>query len=425
MANFSICPDRPVFDTELWVRLSDLPAGAAVVVRAEQADVAGRGWRSAASFVADRAGTVDLRRDAPAAGGYAGIDPMGLIWSLEPGPDAGTPGAPLDPVRVRFTAEVDGVEVAAAQVERAKVAAGLVRTDVSGDGLVGVLYRPAGDQVLPGVLTLGGSEGGLHELDAAVLAAHGYAVLALAYAGLPGVPPTLRDIPLEYFGRAVEHLRGLPGTDPARIAVVGTSKGGEAALLAGATFPAVRGVVSYVGSGLVTQGISQSIVDGSFLEILATPVPNWTYRGQPLPYVPTVVTPQLAALVAAGGPVPLRMAFEPGLTRPEVTAATIPVERINGPVLLISGADDQGPGPAYHDIAAKRLASHHHRAQHIVYPDAGHLIGGPPYAPTTMTTTPGPGIDLEHGGTPAATARARADAWQQTLALLADLPGSD
>jgi hypothetical protein len=68
MTNLSISPDRPVFDTELWVRLSDLPAGAAVVVRAEQADVAGRRWRSAASFVADGAGNVDLRRDAPGSG---------------------------------------------------------------------------------------------------------------------------------------------------------------------------------------------------------------------------------------------------------------------------------------------------------------------------------------------------------------------
>ena len=54
--------------------------------------------------------------------------------------------------------------------------------------------------------------------------------------------------------------------------------------------------------------------------------------GAPLPYVPTVVTPELERLVAEGTPVRLGMAFEPGLTPEVAAAATIPVERINGPV---------------------------------------------------------------------------------------------
>jgi hypothetical protein len=37
-----------------------------------------------------------------------------------------------------------------------------------------------------------------------------------------------------------------------------------------------------------------------------------------------------------------------------VAEATIPVERINGPVLLLSGEDDLGYGPEYHRIAAGR-----------------------------------------------------------------------
>jgi hypothetical protein len=41
----------------------------------------------------------------------------------------------------------------------------------------------------------------------------------------------------------------------------------------------------------MTQGIDQSIFTGSFLDIVTTPVPNWTLDGEPLPYVPNAVTP--------------------------------------------------------------------------------------------------------------------------------------
>lgn len=52
------------------------------------------------------------------------------------------------------------------------------RTEIRDDGLVGVLCARAGDRPAPGVLLLGGSEGGLHERDARALAAEGFTVLA-------------------------------------------------------------------------------------------------------------------------------------------------------------------------------------------------------------------------------------------------------
>jgi hypothetical protein len=42
---------------------------------------------------------------------------------------------------------------------------------------------------------------------APLLALHGYATLALAYFGLPGLPRGLVNIPLEYFGKAIAHVR--------------------------------------------------------------------------------------------------------------------------------------------------------------------------------------------------------------------------
>jgi dienelactone hydrolase len=203
---------------------------------------------------------------------------------------------------------------------------------------------------------------------------------------------------------------------------MGGSKGGEAALLIAATFPQVRAAISVVGSGLVTQGIGQDVLTGSLLEILSTPVANWTYQGRALPYLPNIVTPELTAAVAAGEPVALRMAFAPGLAHTDLlVAATIPVERIRGAVLLVSSEDDAGYGAAFHEVAARRLAAYNHPYawKHIVYEGAGHHIAKPPYGPTTNFLSPGPGVRFRGGGTPAGNARARAGAWHETLRFLA------
>lgn len=416
-----ITPERPCLDTVLRISLRGLPPGSEMTLRACQADPHGRLWQSAATFTAAADGTVDLTRDAPVSGSYRHADPMGLVWSMTPaGAAAAGPTDVLAPTCLDVTATAGGVPVAAASRDRLRVPDGLRRIEVADHGLAGVLYAADGPP-RPGVLLLGGTEGGLHDDDAALLAAHGYAVLALAYYGVPGLPATLQRIPLEYFGLAVDYLRGCHRVRAHQIAAIGASKGGEAALLAAATFPGITAVVSVVGSGAITQGISQDVLTGSFLDIMATPVACWTYQDRDLPYLPNVVTPELERLVSTGTPVPLRLAFEPALSNAKlVSAATIPAEQINGPVLLISSTDDQGYGPAFHAIAARRLTSrsHQHRWQHLLHPHAGHLIAAPPYRPATTTHTPGPGITFHHGGTPEANAHACAAAWQQILRFL-------
>jgi pimeloyl-ACP methyl ester carboxylesterase len=169
------------------------------------------------------------------------------------------------------------------------------------------------------VLVLAGSEGGLHESTAALLASHGQALLALAYFRAPGLPRQLTGIPLEYFARAIAWLRTQPEADSDRILVAGHSRGGELALLLGATYPAtVNGVIALVPSSKVEAGLTANGRE--------TPESAWTQHGRPLPSMP------------------------------------IPVERIDGPVLLVSGTDDRlWPSSDATDAITTRLHQARHR----------------------------------------------------------------
>ncbi|GAA1308280.1 acyl-CoA thioesterase/bile acid-CoA:amino acid N-acyltransferase family protein [Saccharothrix xinjiangensis] len=395
MADILVDPISAPLDTALDIRVVGLDPDRVVTVRASAGDRAAE-----AEFRADERGVVDLTRHAPISGDYSGVDPMGLFWSMAP-----TGAEPRDAAVV----EVDGV--GRAEVGRLTVPEGVKRTEVREDGLVGVLFEPVDGGPHPGVVVLGGSEGGLHELDAALLAGHGFAALALAYFGVEGVPADLVEIPLEYFAPALDLLGD-------RVGLVGGSRGGELALLLGATFPQVKAVVSVVGSGVVTQGIGPGHRLLQKLEHEAAP---WTSGGRPLPYLPYSLPAELRSGVVDGEPVPLRLAFDLTDGVPEDTE--IPVERVNGGVLLLSAGDDRSwPCAELSEVAHQRLKSHDHpfRYEHVVYPGAGHLIAGPPHRPTTDVVVPGPGVRFATGGTPAATAAARADAWRRTIEFFSD-----
>ena len=79
-----ITPEHPALDTELSIRVSELPPACRVTLHAHSIDTAGQAWTSRAAFIADRDGLVDLCRDTPAAGSYRVADPMGLVWSMLP-----------------------------------------------------------------------------------------------------------------------------------------------------------------------------------------------------------------------------------------------------------------------------------------------------------------------------------------------------
>jgi hypothetical protein len=93
-------------------------------------------------------------------------------------------------------------------------------------------------------------------------------------------------------------------------------------------------------------------------------------------------------------------------------------------VLLLVGADDQlWPSPAYAQAIMSKLGQEHDRYPHqdLVFPDAGHAVGGAfPYDVGSVTYTT-PTATLQLGGTSFANSVAETQAWHDILTFLGRL----
>lgn len=353
------------------------------------------GWTCRGVFTADAQGDVDTSRDPSTGGDYRGVDPFGLFWSADPAERPRT--TPLEPIRVSVVATCAAAR-ADASYERAWTTPDVSVSEVDLPGVVGVLHLPAGRD-LPAVVVVGGSDGGLGgPTTAALLSGHGVAALSLAYWNHPGTPPVLRDIDIEVVGRACDWLRGQPGLRHERPTVVGISRGGELAMLAGALMPGrVGSVVSQVGSALVWGGFGVGVDDNDTA---------WRFDGRPVAQMWEYPDDS-----------------DRGLQDPAmVAAAEIPVERIDGRVLLTSGADDRIWRSSLLSEYAVRRAERFgagDRVEHVVYPGAGHACSAPPgYAVPIESVHPVDGTIDTLGGTRAGNNAARRDSWRRLLDLV-------
>ena len=373
-------------DQAIGIRVTGLSAGEQVTVSAQATDANQGTWRSSAVYTAGQDGTVDLEKAAPKSGSYQGKDGMGLFWSMTPVAPASqdqyfTPLTPQQQPGYPVTLTVassSGAKLASRTVTRQWMAKGetvraltLARDKVAGE----LFLPPSGTPRHAGVLVFGGAEGGMSQVyGAALLAAHGYPALTVAYFDWPGLPPALDGIPLEYFETAGKILASQPQVDPAHVLAMGYSRGSEAALLLAENFPKLfHGAVVYSPSSEVNAaGDNQARA-------------AWTL-----------------------GP----RGVDPG---------PIDVSHISGPVLAVAGAQDSiwGSASSANSIILQLSADHsHYKDQALVYQEAGHGVGMQPYQPAGNTTL------FNLGGTRAGNVAAQRDGWPKMLALLAGLTAS-
>jgi dienelactone hydrolase len=282
---------------------------------------------------------------------------------------------------------------------------------VTSNGLVAEVFTPMGPATRhPAILVLGGSEGGLQGSsgEARLLAKQGYVTMALAYFKAPGLPDQLTNLPLEYFKTALDTLRARPDVDPARIGLIGTSKGGEGVLLIASNYPEVKVVVAGVPSNVVWQGINtKDYGDTSG---------SWTHNGKPVPFlaydtsVPFDPTNFMKSIHDIYARSLTTIASHPD--------AVIAVERINGPIMLVCGQSDaMWPSCPMSQAVVARLKAKGFRqdVQLLAYPNAGHAAFGPPVPADSPRTAEFP----MYGGDIPGNLAARADGWDKATAFLA------
>ena len=416
----SLHADLPValVDTPLRITVSGLRPQQLFRVSATSRTSTDRALISYAVFRADDAGGIDLSTAKPLEGTYSKPDPMGLFWAMAPQAVPVEIWSHLDlppfyppnswTVLVEVAPDGGGAALASLKVVRLYAAPGLRTVDLREAGLVGKLVLPSpGDRAnrIPAVIVLGGSEGGIDDAGATLLASHGYAALTLAYFGMEGVPSELVNIPVECALRAVEWLQARPEIDRRRIAIIGKSRGSELALLAASVSPEIKAVIAISPSSVVWGGIAKSPeVRGS--------VSAWTYKGTPLPFLSAKAPPDLFQEFLAKGSLHSRLYDSLFSDREAVKQATIPIERIQGSVLLISGAEDRVWGAPIMARQIVERAAQFGRAtsfESITYDGAGHNIREP-YRPTHGQARLG-GVAEDH-------ARAERDSWEKILAFL-------
>ncbi len=417
----NITPRVSLRDQPLDIRVHGLRPLELVTLRAFVPNLAGCAFSASAAYHADVAGNLVVNEHPAISGSYRGIDGMGLITALSSDDkiceeEVYTSERAVASFTIEFTLiGENGRALGKSEVTRHSHVASqpTAREPWRTRSSIGTLYYPARERAQHTVLVLPGANGGIPAGYAEMLAAHGYTALALAYFGLDGLPPTLDEIPLEYFTSVIDELLQHPRAVGERVVVIGTSKGGELSLVLAAHAPAqIKAVVAYSPSALVWNGLSATSS-------------SWTVDGQVVPFLffdfaslPATPIPPFVLL-------PAYINALKNSTDEDRDRARIAVENIDGPVLMLSGTDDRvWPAVHFGDMVANALARHDHPypVVHHKYRDAGHMILAPAYRPAAKTSLSGAGsLGIEFGGTLEVNAHADADAWRRVLDFLQTL----
>lgn len=411
-----------LIDERSLIAVEGAPAGALLRLELSTTDAARHRWRFAATYRAGLDGLLDLARDPPAGAVDGRADSSVPFWAMEfasQGVALVAFAAPPDALKYECSVSCGEERDTLTLVRRWRAPDVQVRS-LSGDGFTGTLLVPAGG-ARSAVLVVPGSTGvAAMEPLAGLLASRGHAALVAAYMQEPELPTALCEIPVEVIGRALRVLRAETGASA--VGMVSASVGTQGALSALALGAAeVDCAVAIAPSSVIWQALP---ANGGRLPSTAA----WSHGGEPPPWLPIHgerILPELLKrallrrLSRRPRPSALRMlrAYEASLGDLEkVERAAIPVERIDCPLMLVCGEDDQmWPGARMAQAIVQRRGTVAAAESDVLlsFPDAGHFVR-PPISPTTVPWNDA----LISGGTAAGNARAQAEAWTALLGFL-------
>ncbi len=418
-----------------------LPPGKTAVLISSITDHRGTDWRGEGHYEIRNDGTLNTAEHRSLGGTYSGIDVGGPFWSVQPPggtayldglkdtPDLPLSPAPngLEPLRYDLTLVVDGETIGAETVVRPQLAEGVHSSTALPGDLRGIFFTPC-QSAIGAVLVLGGSEGGITAGRAAALAAEGYAALALGYFDYEDRPKAAIDLPIKYFGDAVQFLKQQTGHDAV---IWGGSRGSEAAMLTAIHCPQhVAGVIAWVPSHLVNPGFDMAGGE----DFSASTTAMWTYAGAPIEGVPSApMTDAIRTARARGYARVSGYAYSPEFEQAWAAVGpdsrfAIPVEEIAEPLCIISAEEDALWPSA---LSGKRLCARRKAAgladqtTMVSLAKCGHAIGMPnmprPFSHTSYWSAGYSGVEagfIAQGGTPATNAVAAREGWGAALSFI-------
>ncbi|KAJ0069785.1 hypothetical protein NL108_014343 [Boleophthalmus pectinirostris] len=409
----SVHPSRALVDEKFKVLVQNAPPGTELTVRSHLLSEDKHNWEAFGHYMCDSTGTLNLCEDPSLGGTYEGVEPMGLLWSLRPVPGS-KPGLRMRKTNVETPLEVtvsvyqghlsEGFKeqscLAAVLVERWYMAPGVQRIPVTEHDLTATLFLPPGPGPFPAVLDLWGGGGNLMEYRASLLASHGFAALALDYLNNKVTMTTGKRMKNDYFETAYKFLEQHPQIVGSRIAMWGLSLGTSMTLKMAAYSKVMKLRCAVCINGSHVQPVNGSVEDilNSFL------INNDKTR---ISEKQEVIWHDLL------------------LPIPEDPAFKVDMGRVQCPLLLVVGQDDQNWSSFIGAMDIKAMmekAGNIHLLTLLAYSDAGHLIE-PPYSPLTRTSNFRSPITKKlfttlWGGQTVGHARAQEDSWRKALVFL-------
>ena len=236
-----------------------------------------------------------------------------------------------------------------------------------------------------------GSHGGLLEFRAALLASHGFAVLALAFFAYKDLPKSFRDLDIEYFVEAVEWLASHDRVYQNGIGVVGVSFGAQMALQLAAECPRIAAAVAISSSHAILTPVKCKGKSIGYQKY-------WG-KGENLKFVDEDT---------------LHFPGSYDIDSDVIKGVEIEVEKIKGKVLVICGNDDHCLESSKMATRMEmRLAQHRRpRFERVDYPGAGHLIEVPYMPVCTISFNKSYGFYFLWGGKVVEHSAAQEHSWK-------------
>ena len=286
-------------------------------------------WNSFATFKSNNDGVIDILTNKPLKGScYNQVDNSGLFWSMKM--------VTSDLHYTSFLKRIDSLKdehlyidivfedsiILSKEIVRISVDESVSIDTISIDGTDVFLYKGLQGKDKPILITLGGSEGGSFwgNLISGALSSRGFYSLSIPYVNIPNQPTTFENIDLKLFESAISFLRKHYPSQ--KIIPIGVSRGGELSLLISSMF-GLDGAIAYCPSNVVWSGYSKYKRIQDF--------PAWVIEEKEIPYISAKMPPFGKF---SSDHYMYTMKYSKNLP-------FIEVEKILGPILLITGQDDR------------------------------------------------------------------------------------